>query len=514
MLAIRSASLLLGMSLAAAWVTPAAGAASAPCTSQTTGGDWPIYGHDLANTRTQPDEHGLGPAAVGSLTPAWTFSTTSTGDGSQLTTTPVVSDGCVYIGSFNGYVYALDANSGHVVWQRKLDAPNPGSGGVIVGAAAVYGREVIWLVDEFTAPYAIALDRSTGAVIWKSAPFAPPLSSSAAQAGSYSNSSPIIANGFIVAGYSPPEGDPTASGGFALIDAATGQVVKITPTISPAAQKQGYSGGGLWSTPAYDPTTQYLYWGAGNPSSKDKQSPDTDAILKIDLDRTRATFGKIVASYPGNVDQYTSALQALSQTPACQVSADPSVPDPLDDPVCGQLDLDFGAAANLFRTSSGTEVVGDLQKSGVYHVANAATMKPVWTALVGASCQACNAASTAVYGGSIFGVGTPIGVFFSLAHDTGTANWRAPVADGIHYESISAADGVVWTVDSLSNLDGFNASSGQVLVHRPLSVDAGAPIVNSTSSGVAIAEHKLFVAAGGGGYVSTPGYVIAYQAGP
>src|SRR5450759_859961 len=33
----------------------------------------------------------------------------------------------------------------------------------------------VFLVDEFPDPYAIALNRSTGAVIWKSAPFAPPL---------------------------------------------------------------------------------------------------------------------------------------------------------------------------------------------------------------------------------------------------------------------------------------------------------------------------------------------------
>jgi outer membrane protein assembly factor BamB len=194
------------------------------------------------------------------------------------------------------------------------------------------------------------------------------------------------------------------------------------------------------------------------------------------------------------------------------VSADPSVPDPLDDPVCGQLDLDFGAAANLFRTTGGTEVVGDLQKSGVYHVADAATMKPVWTALVGASCQACNASSTAVSGGSVYGVGTPGGVAFSLAGDTGQSGWLSPLGDGIHYESVSAADGVVWTVDSQANLDGFDAATGHLLVRRPLSIDAGAPIVNNTSSGVAIAEHKLFVAAGGAGYASSTGYVIAYRA--
>src|SRR5207302_6076023 len=222
----------------------------------------------------------------------------------------------------------------------------------------------VYLVDEFAAPYAIALNRSTGAVVWKSAPFAPPLTSSALQAGSYTNSSPVLANGFIAAGYSPPEGDPTATGGFSLINAKTGKVVRTTPTIPPAAQAQGYAGGGLWSTPAYDPATNYLYWGAGNPNNKSLQYPTTDAILKIDVNPARPTFGQIVGSYEGNVDQYTQQLEELSHSPACEASANPEVPYPLDDPVCGQLDLDFGSAANLFTTAQGTSVVGDLQKSG------------------------------------------------------------------------------------------------------------------------------------------------------
>jgi outer membrane protein assembly factor BamB len=383
----------------------------------------------------------------------------------------------------------------------------------VVGAAAIYRQDVVYLVDEFTAPCAIALDRSTGAIAWRSAPFAPPLASSAVQPGSYTNSSPIVAGHYILAGYPPPEGQPNDTGGFAVIDADTGQVLKTTPTIPQSAKDQGYAGGGLWSTPAYDPDTQYAYWGSGNPSSKTQQYKTTDAILKIDLDPSRSTFGQIVASYAGNVDQYTQTLQELSQTPACQASAYPSVPYPLDDPLCGQLDLDFGAAANLFRTSTGTEVVGDLQKSGVYHAADTATMKPVWTALVGASCQACNADSTAVYGGSIEGVGTPGGIMFSLARDSGASNWTSPLGDGIHYQSVSAADGVLWTVDSLANLVGVDAATGQVLARRPLSADAGAPIPNLTSSGVSIAEHKLFVAAGGGGYASSTGYVVAYRPG-
>ena len=502
---------VVGIVISTALAAPAAGATAAPCTTATAGGDWPMYGHDLSNTRAQPAEHRLGPTAVTGITPAWTFSTASTGDDTGFDSTPVVADGCAFIGSAGGTIYAIDARTGHLVWHYKVDAPSPGLGGAIVGAGAVDGASIVFLVSENKAPYAIALNRWTGAVTWRSPAFAPPLDGT----GSYTNASPVVANGLVFAGYSPPEGDATATGGFALIDAATGAIVTTTPTISPADQAKGYAGGGLWSTPAYDPSTEYAYIGAGNPGNKTQQDPDTDAILKIDLDRARPTFGQIVAAYAGNVDQYASALQALTQTPACQLSANPSVPDPLDDPVCGQLDLDFGSAANLFRTSRGRLVVGDLQKSGVYHVADATTMKPVWTSLVGASCQACNADSTAFDGNSVEGVGTPGGVAFSLARDTGSANWASPLGDGIHYQSVSVADGVTWTVDSLGNLDAIDTATGIPLAHRPMSADAGTALTDVTSSGVAIAEHEVIASAGGitGESGSGAGYLIAYRAG-
>jgi len=491
---------------------PSSASASAPCTTApAAGGQWPMYGHDLANTRSQPEAAGLAPGDVAKLTPAWTFSTSSLGDETGFNSTPVVDDGCVYVASAGGSAYALDARTGHLVWRRTLEASNPGSGGTDVGAAAISGKEVIYLVNQFAAPYAIALNKSTGAVIWRSAPFAPPLTSSVAQAGSYTNASPIVAGGYLLAGYSPPEGVATATGGFSVIDVKTGAVLATTPTIPQHAQEEGYAGGGLWSTPAYDPRTKYAYWGAGNPNSKTKQYRTTDAILKIDLDARRATFGQIVGSYEGNVDQYTQALEELSHSPACEVSE--AAPDPLDDPVCGQLDLDFGSAANLFTTADGRKVVGDLQKSGVYHVADAATMTPVWSSIVGPSCLACNADSTAFDGGAVYGVATPGGTMFALDRSSGASDWLSPVGDGVHYQSVSTADGVVWTVDGASNLDGFEASSGAPLVRRPLSVDAGAPVTDVTSSGVAIAEDRLFVAAGGASYENAPGYLLAYAAG-
>jgi polyvinyl alcohol dehydrogenase (cytochrome) len=448
-------------------VTFASGASAATACSAApaAGGEWPVYGGNLADTRSQPAEHVIGAGNAKNLKPAWVFKTSSVGDPTAFQTNPVIDGGCAYIGSAAGQVYAVDMSNGNLVWKRKLTVPHPGLGAAIVGAAAVDGNEVIVLANELGGPYAVALDRSTGAVLWQSAPYT-------TVAANYTNASPVVANGLVAAGFSPPEGDGNGQGGFALIDASTGQIVKVTPTISPADQAKGFAGGGLWSTPAYDASTGYLYWGAGNPDSKAVQDIHTDAILKIDLNRSDSTFGEIVASYKGNVDGYSNLLDSLSHTALCALSASIGLPYPPDDPLCGQLDLDFGASAQLFHVGS-TEVVGDLQKSGVYHVANAATMAPVWTQLIGLSCQFCNAAGTAVDGSSVFGVGTPGGIMYSLNQGTGKIGWQSPVLDGIHYQPTSVAGGVVYTIDGNGFLDAFDEANGQALLRHQTSLDTG-----------------------------------------
>jgi polyvinyl alcohol dehydrogenase (cytochrome) len=512
---IRSTVLAAVLAAALMPATASAAAQSTPCNAQVAGGDWPSYGHDPANTRSQPAEHGIGPAEVPTLAPAWVFSTRTEGDKTGFNSTPAVYRGCVFVGSAGGTAYALNASDGHIVWQRKIGDFNASAGGAMVGGAAVAGRAVVFLVNGADGPYAVALDRSTGSVLWRSVTWITG-TFSGTQGGYMTISSPVVANGLVVGGYSGPEGDSKSTGGFALLDAATGKVVKVTPTIPPADQAAGYAGGGLWSTPAYDPDTHYLYWGAGNPNSKTKEHPNTNAILKIDLDRTHPTFGQIVDSYKGNVDQYSGSLETLSHTPVCGASDVQGAPYPLDDPACGQIDLDFGASANLFTTSSGRKVVGDLQKSGVYHVADTGTMDPVWSSLVGVSCETCNAASAAFDGSSVDGVATPGGQAYSLDRDAGKANWLAPIGDGTHFQSTSVADGVVWVEDANGFLDAFDAKTGAVLAKRALSADVGDVVLNGTSSGVAIAEHTVFAEGGGYAYSSdqVPGFVIAYRPQP
>lgn len=506
----RALSLLAAVACLAAG-TPllaAAETATKPCAAKDPGGAWPTYGRDASNSRTQTGETSLAPSPAAPLVKAWVFTTT---DGA-IENTPVVAHGCAYVTTTGGGVYALDMTTGKQVWQRTLPAAATTQGGAIPGSAAVVGDQVLVLVSQAGAPYAASLDARTGALQWRSAPVS-------TQNGVYTNASAAVHDGVLVFGYSPPEGDDNGQGGVALLDTATGAVLANVPTVSAADQAQGFAGGGIWSTAAFDHDGN-AYVGAGNPFSKTKQDPHTDAILKIDVDRGRSTFGQVVGFYDGNVDQYDGSLQQLSQTPVCAAS-DGGLPTTFDDPACGQLDLDFGASPNLFPGADGGLDVGDLQKSGEYHVAHAADMTADWHALVGGTCQACNAASTAYDGSTVYAIGTPGGVLSALDAKTGALRWAEPVADGVHFQALSVANGVVYTVDGDGFLDAWSAATGQPLAKQPVSAGSGAPVGGLGSNGIAIADHTVLVAASspdgagaGTGAPTTPtGYLVAYRAG-
>jgi glucose dehydrogenase len=499
------------LALAATAASASEGRPERPCRSRDrAGGEWRQYGGDAAQSRTQPAEHDLGPAKAASLAPAWTFDVASVGDTGQFNSTPTVAGGCVFAASSTGVVYAVDAATGRLVWRTAVAVKTPGLGGAVVSAAIVVRDLVVVAVNESgdgtVGPYLLALEAASGEVEWRSAPLS-------TRTGYYTNASPAEHDGLIVVGFSPPEGQQTGQGGFAVVESFFGHTLRTTPTIPPADQAKGFSGGGLWSTAAFDDATGFAYLGAGNPFSHSKEHPNTNAILKIDTRWWSRSFGEIVGSYKGNADQYTDALTTLSHTPVCDATA--PVDFALDDPACGQLDLDFGATANVFR-AGGRTYVGDLQKAGVYHVADAATMAPAWNTIVGASCFACNAASTAADATGVYGVATPGGAAFALDAGTGARRWVAPVGDGVHYQSTSVADGVMYTVDGLGGFDAWNAATGVPVLHRSLSADTGLPNGGLTSNGVAVAYHTVFVTAdatgAGAAGPADHGFLIGYRA--
>jgi|HubBroStandDraft_1064217.scaffolds.fasta_scaffold04135_5 outer membrane protein assembly factor BamB len=141
-------------------------------------------------------------------------------EGAGMVSSPVVVDGVVYVGSPAGYVNALDATTGAIIWQSPIwgdgyAAPAVNNGIVYYGAggfgAQVYAFDAstgqqIWIADTgyeiYAAPalayelvyvastdgHLYAFNAATGRLIWK------------AFYNSASYSSPAVANGFVYVG--------------------------------------------------------------------------------------------------------------------------------------------------------------------------------------------------------------------------------------------------------------------------------------------------------------------------
>lgn len=513
---------LVAALVAASLAVPIGAPARTSCTPDShPGGTWPMMNHDLAATRTQPDEHGIGRLQAPTLTPAWTFSVDQATNTqfNEVTGYPVVADGCVFVASQGGrsapgWVFALNAEGGDVAWQKKL--PDG-----VYSTVAVAGGVVYAYVSHVGAPYVVALDERDGQVLWQTTVDTQP--------GSDAVASPIVFDGMVWVGVAgtAAEGDSTERfdfrGASVLLDAATGVLLAHAWSIPDADWQGGFkdAGGSIWSTISVDadpasPTNGFGFVGSGNPFNYDHENAHTNAVLKIDLRRGSPTLGQIVGSYKGDVEEY---YPALSQNTSC----DPSDIEGffLAGFQCGRLDLDFGASPNLFTSRTGRRLVGAGQKSGVYHVFDPVTMQPVWTSLMGVPSAVGGIVGTAAFDGTALYVPHSIGGYIaSLDRDSGTPKWASPVADGVHWGNpVAAANGVLYTVDLKGFLDALDAGTGAPLLHRPMSLGSATGAAPTLSwGGVTVARGTVYASVGVGLTSAQPsvpampdGFVIAYR---
>ena len=82
----------------------------------------------------------------------WTFPT-----GDRIVSSPVHSDGVIYFGGDDGYIYAVDASTGRQRWKRKTDGPVP--------ATPAIDRGMLY-VGSYDGKF-YALDARTGTLRWK-----------------------------------------------------------------------------------------------------------------------------------------------------------------------------------------------------------------------------------------------------------------------------------------------------------------------------------------------------------
>jgi polyvinyl alcohol dehydrogenase (cytochrome) len=376
--------------------------------------DWPVYGHDLSNSRNAGGE-GPSPSQVGSLKQAWAFNS-STGD---FTATPVVAGGVLVAGNNGGWIYALSAVTGKVLWSRSVGQQINGTAAIDLHAPG--GPLAFVPVAEIGSPRLLALSLKDGTVRWDKV-----LTN---QAGSDVFGSPTFWNGTVYIGTSGPNNDnSTARGSVVALSEASGHVRWQTFTV-PA----GHDGGAVWSTPAIDPSTGRLYVGTGN-AYHQPAADTTDAMMVLS-----ASSGTILAHFQA--------------TPSDAFAADnPAGPD-----------ADFGASPNLILGPTGESLVGEGQKSGTYWALDRTTMQPAWDTTIGpGSAVGGILASTAYDGARIYGTDSADGQLWALGHD-GAIQWSSLDPSTLDFSPVAIANGVLYSVDPTGFLIARDPTTGAVM---------------------------------------------------
>lgn len=175
---------------------------------------WPSQGSNYGNHASNPLETSIDRTNAGALGIKWRFDigTHDSRPGLRaVTSTPAVGNGMVYVTSWNGSLYALDQESGAVVWEYQSPAAFLGLEGSPTLTAD--GRVII-TVDKALQ----CLDARDGSLLWTA-----PLSEAAE---SEMWGAATVANGRVFVGIASAADSPCASDGqLAAVDLDTGELL-------------------------------------------------------------------------------------------------------------------------------------------------------------------------------------------------------------------------------------------------------------------------------------------------
>ena len=442
--------------------------------------DWPTYQHDPQRTGVNI-EATLSASNVTGLKQHWTLST-----GSTIEASASVAGGIVYIGSWDGNEYALNASTGSVVWKHDLgtamvplncNPPYSSTMGVTASAAIVGG--VVYTAGGDNNFY--ALDAATGSALW-SVSTIPANDTQTDPTGFYAFGSPLVAGNYAYYPVSSGGNCPSVQGGMLQIDLTTHAVVSTFFNV-PA----GYLGGAVWGSPTIDAAGTTLYYGTGN---------------------CNGAFDGSTTSCPAT-GSYTDALVALDLTTVGSLKFKaafllPSQP--------ASSDWDFGSTPSVFDDGMGHALVGAACKDGNFYAVDASTMQLAWqtqlTTTNGGNPVAGDGSISpaAFYNGALYvaaGNGPGAGFVYSLDPATGKPNWTTPIAAGVIMGPVVYANGLIYVGTGSQNsgatptLQVLDAKTGAI-VTSVTDFATSSTMPNFISDSITVSSGQLLFGLGNG----------------
>jgi len=319
--------------------------------------DWPQFGGDASGTRFSAlDQVNVG--NVADLRVAWVADLGFTG---RVQGAPAAWDGALFVSTEWG-VLALDGATGAELWRYQegtgdrtstglpLQAPR-GSPVVVadVGGVTVYAALP-------SSPAVVALAADTGELRWRTDVSNPDFAEAL-------RTNPILAGDVLLVGPTGADLSPVP-GRLVALDRASGEtawtfdlvpVAEDDPARStwgpyPPGRRYGIGGGSAWNVGAYDPISDVVVFGTGQPIPSDNLDPrrhDGDAPVTADL---------YTASFVG-IDAATGTLRWFHQV----VPGDEWGYDQHTVPVIVDLPTDEGGVrAALLATTTGFLLVVDV----------------------------------------------------------------------------------------------------------------------------------------------------------
>ncbi len=440
---------------------------------------WRIAGQNLNNTWSQPAEHSISPTNVQNLKPKWIFTT-----GGDVSATPTVDGDAVYFPDWGGNLFAVEKNSGKLIWSRKISDYDGVAGAISRVSPAVVGDQV-FIGDILNSRQThdganvISVDRKTGALLWITRVDSHP--------AAIITGSPVVFDGVVYIGVSSNEESlatnptyPCCSfrGSIVALSAKTGEMLwKTFDMPDNNGQTNQYSGGAIWQPPAIDPKRGTLFIGTGNNytvppdvvacqnanPTANCTAPDDffDAALALDLKTGRVKWSK---KLQGSDTWTVACITSNGTNPNCPV---PSSPD---------FDLG-GSGPNLVGN-----IVGFGQKSGIFWALNPDDGHIVWSTPVGPGASLGGIEwGTATDGKRIYvaiansdnlpytlvpsGQKITWGAWSALDVATGKILWQTadPTPGTIDRGSVSVANGVMYAGSNSGQMYAFDATTGKIL---------------------------------------------------